>query len=149
MTDPSTDRETNDSDWAEIPPEQREKILSIMQKMMEMGICAVYGQEEEGMPDAAVNCEANIRSCKALCCTLQFALTKEEVQKKLFQYDPSRPFFMARDQDGYCPHLDRGPLRCTVWSERPLRCRRYDCTGREGLQKGSSSKGQGKLGAEK
>jgi hypothetical protein len=135
MADQSTAPETGDPDRAEIPPEQKEKILSLMQKMMEMGICAVYGQEEEGLPDAVVNCEANIRSCKAVCCTLQFALTKEEAQKKLFKHDPSRPFFMARDQDGYCPHLDHGTLRCTVWSERPLRCRRYDCTAGDSIKK--------------
>ena len=128
MTDRSIAPETNDPDWAEIPPEQREKILSLMQKMMELGIFAVYGQEEDGLPDAIVHCEANIMSCKAICCTLQFALTKEEVQKKIYKHNQSRPFFMARDQDGYCTHLDRGTLQCTVWSERPLRCRRYDCT---------------------
>ena len=119
--------ETEDPDLADIPPEQREKILSLMQKMLEMGICAVYGQEEEGVPDAVVNCEANISSCKARCCTLQFALTKEEVQTKMYKHNTARPFFIAREQDGYCPHLDRGTLRCEVWSERPLRCRRYDC----------------------
>jgi len=131
MTDQSIAPKTDDPDWAGIPPEQREKILSLMQKMMEMGICAVYGQEEEGLPDAVVHCEANIRSCKAMCCTLQFALTKEEVQKKIYKHNPSRPFFMARDEDGYCPHLDRGTLRCTIWPERPLRCRRYDCRQRK------------------
>jgi Fe-S-cluster containining protein len=128
MKDQSTAPETGDPDWAGIPPEQREKILSLMQKMIEVGIFAVYGQEEEGVPDATVDCEAKLRTCKAMCCTLQFALTKEEVQRKVFQHNPSRPFFIARDQDGYCPHLDRRTFRCTVWSERPLRCRRYDCT---------------------
>ena len=127
MTNQSIAPETNDPDWADIPPEQKEKFLSLMQKMMEMGIGAVYGQEDEGVPDALVNCEANIQSCGAKCCKLQFALTKEEVQKKIYKHNPSRPFFIARDQDGYCPHLDRGTLRCAVWSHRPLRCRRYDC----------------------
>ncbi len=127
MTDLLTTPDTGDPDWNEIPPEQREKILSLMQKMMEMGIFAVYGQEQEGLPDADVHCEANVQFCKAACCTLQFALTKEEVQKKIYNYNPSRPFFMARGQDGYCPHINRGTLRCTIWSERPLRCRRYDC----------------------
>ena len=127
MTDQTHTPDTSDPDWAEIPPEQREKLLSIMQKMMEIRICAVYGQEDEDVPDAVVNCGANIQSCKAKCCKLQFALTKEEVKKKIYKHNPSRPFFIAKDQDGYCPHLDRGTFHCTVWSERPLRCRRYDC----------------------
>ncbi len=142
MTERSDAPETDDPEWAWIPPEQREKILALMQKMVEMGICAVYGQEEEGLPDAVVDCEANIRSCKAMCCTLQFALTKEEVQKDLFKHDRSRPFFMTRDLDGYCPHLDRDSLRCTVWSERPLRCRRYNCrdSSDEGMPEGNIMK---------
>ncbi len=141
MSDHSPAPEADDPDWAGIPPEQREKILSLMEKLMELGICAVYGQEEEGLPDAIVECEANLRSCRARCCTLRFALTREEAGKNIFQHDRSRPFFMAIDRDGYCPHLDRGALRCTVWSERPLRCRRYDCAapGEEGESREGSA----------
>jgi len=98
-----------------------------MQKMMEMGIFAVYGQEDEGVPDASVDCDSNLSLCKAKCCTLEFALTKEEVQKGRLKHIPSRPFFIAREPDGYCSHLERGTLRCALWAERPLRCRRYDC----------------------
>ena len=118
---------SDDQDNPEISAEEREKILSLMQKMMEMGICAVYGQEDKGLPDAEVDCELNLRSCRAICCSFQFALTKEEVQKGHLKHNPSRPFFIARDPDGYCGHIERNTLRCTVWSERPLRCRRYDC----------------------
>jgi len=107
--------------------EEKEKILSLMQKMMDIGICAVYGQEDEGLPDAKADCEANLKSCRAICCTFHFALTKEEVQKGHLKHNPSRPFFIARDTDGYCGHIERSTLRCTVWPERPLRCRRYDC----------------------
>ncbi|MEJ2696473.1 MAG: YkgJ family cysteine cluster protein [Candidatus Sulfobium sp.] len=114
-------------DALNISAEHREKILSLMQKMMEMGVCAVYGQEDEGVPDASVDCESNLKWCRAVCCTFQFALTKEEVRKGHLKHNLSRPFFIARDGDGYCPHLERGSLRCSVWSERPLRCRRYDC----------------------
>jgi hypothetical protein len=119
--------EQGDQDLSEISVEEKEKILSLMQKMMEMGICAAYGQEDEGLPDAEVDCEANLKSCRAICCSLQFALTKEEVQKGHLTHNPSRPFFIARDSDGYCGHIERSTLRCTVWAERPLRCRRYDC----------------------
>lgn len=114
-------------DHPEIPEEEKERLLSIIQKMMEMGMGAVYGQEDEGVHDANPDCESNLEQCRAKCCTLQFALTKEEVQKGHLKHNPSRPFFIARDVDGYCPHLERNSLRCNVWSERPLRCRRYDC----------------------
>jgi len=135
MTDDSITPETDDPDISQLPPEQREKLLTLMQKMMELGICAVYGQEDDGVADAVVDCGSKLHSCKSKCCKLQFALTKEEVQKNLFQHNPSRPFFIARDRDGYCPHLDRSTLRCTVWAMRPLRCRRYDCTADDARKK--------------
>jgi Fe-S-cluster containining protein len=81
--------ESGKPDHPDISDEERERILSLVQKMMAMGIGAVYGQEDEGLP--------------------------------------TRPFFIARDAGGYCPHLQRDTLRCSVWAERPLRCRRYDC----------------------
>jgi Fe-S-cluster containining protein len=123
----SIDTEPGDSGRPDIPAEERERILSLMHKMMEMGVCAVYGQEDEGVSDISLECEAHLKRCRAICCTFQFALTKEEVRKGHLKHNPSRPFFIARDADGYCLHLERSTLRCTVWPERPLRCRRYDC----------------------
>ena len=127
MKDELENTESNDPEGTAVPDEQRQKILSIMQKMLEMNICAVYGQEDVGVPDADVDCGPNLKWCRAVCCTFHFALTKEEVRKGHLKHNPSRPFFIARDPDGYCPHLDRDSLRCSVWPDRPLRCRRYDC----------------------
>ncbi len=110
-----------------LPEEEKQRLLSALQKMVEMGIAAVYGREDVGVPDAAVDCGPRLRDCRARCCTLAFALTKEEVAKGLISHNPTRPFFIARDADGYCPHLDRNTLRCVCWEDRPLRCRRYDC----------------------
>jgi Fe-S-cluster containining protein len=125
--DDSINIESGNPGHPDISDEQKKKILLLMQQMMDMGICAVYGQEDEDVPDASVDCEANLKWCRAICCTFQFALTKEEIRKGHLKHRPSRPFFIARDTDGYCPHLDRSALICTVWSERPLRCRIYDC----------------------
>jgi Fe-S-cluster containining protein len=111
----------------DIPEEERERILSALRRMLDMGIGVVYGQEDEGIPDAAVDCKAYLFRCKAVCCTFNFALTKEEVGKGRLRHDPGRPFFMARDEDGYCAHIDRGTLECAVYEDRPLRCRRYGC----------------------
>ena len=127
MTEDSKNIESDDPDHLEISDEDRERLISVIQKMMEMGFGAVYGQEDEDVPDANLDCEANLKWCRAKCCTFHFALTKEEVKKGHLKHNPARPFFIARDDDGYCPHLDRSSLRCTVWSDRPLRCRRYDC----------------------
>ena len=35
--------------------------------------------------------------------------------------------FIARGENGYCPHHDEKTRRCLIWDDRPLRCRRYDC----------------------
>ena len=119
--------ETEGPDVPELSDEQKERILSLMQRMMGMGICAVYGHEEEDIPDADVDCASNLDTCRAACCTLQFALTKEEVRKGHLKHNRCRPFFIARGDDGYCLHLERATMRCEVWPDRPLRCRRYDC----------------------
>lgn len=116
-----------DPDYESLTPEERRRIIRVMEKMLEMGMGAVYGDEEEGLPDADVDCMRRLPRCKAVCCTFQFALTKDEVRKGCVAHNPERPYFIARDDDGYCPHIDRQTLRCDVWTERPLRCRRYDC----------------------
>ena len=111
-----------------ISEQERQRIVSILNKMLEMGIGAIYGQEEEGLPDAVIDCRSKIQKCGAACCTLTFALTRDETQKGIIRHNPEKPFFISRNTDGYCTHLDRSSMECTVWNDRPLRCRRYDCT---------------------
>lgn len=117
----------NKQDYIFLSEEEDKKLSSLIKKMLEMGMGAVYGIEDAGIPDAEVQCEERMKECRAKCCTFQFALTKEEVKQGRIQYNTKRPYFIARDMDGYCPHLDRETLICTVYEERPLRCRRYDC----------------------
>jgi hypothetical protein len=117
----------DDPEWQAMSSEQRNKLLSIMEKMIDMGMAAVYGEEDDDVPDADVNCAKCIPYCKARCCTLIFALTKDEVDVGNIKYNQQRPFFIARDEDGYCPHMDRKTFSCMNWENRPLRCRRYEC----------------------
>jgi hypothetical protein len=123
----------DDPDYQAMSPEQRRKLFSIMEKMIDMGMAAVYGDEEEGVPDAPVDCARCVPHCKAKCCTFIFALTKDEVASGDVRYNPDRPYFIARDEDGYCPHMDRETYGCKVWEARPLRCRRYDCRDDENV----------------
>ncbi|MEJ2142656.1 MAG: YkgJ family cysteine cluster protein [Gammaproteobacteria bacterium] len=123
----------DDPERQAMSPEQREKLLSIMEKMIDMGMAAVYGDEDEDVPDAEVDCTKCIPYCKARCCTLIFALTRDEVDLGHIQYNKHRPFFIARDEDGYCPHMDRDSFACSIWESRPLRCRRYDCHDDQGI----------------
>lgn len=54
-----------------------------MEKMIDMGMAAVYGDEEQDVPDAKINCSLCIPTCQVRCCTLIFALTKAEVKQGL------------------------------------------------------------------
>lgn len=107
--------------------EKKEKIISALRRMLEMGMAGIYGIEVEEIPDRIVDCHHRIADCRARCCTLNFALTKKEVSLGIYRHNPQRPFFIAQEADGYCAHLNRNDLRCSLWEERPLRCRRYCC----------------------
>ncbi|HEB99356.1 MAG TPA: YkgJ family cysteine cluster protein [Thiotrichales bacterium] len=123
----------DDPDYQRLSREEKLRILRVMERMMELGMAAVYGDEPEGVPDSDWPCERYLDRCKAKCCTFIFALTKEEVAGGRIAWNRERPYFVARDADGYCPHLDREAFRCTVYEHRPLRCRRYDCREDEAL----------------
>ena len=112
--------------------EERSKILSIALKRMVMVDNKVYGVEDETEPEVKVDCGTRIESCRAVCCTYAFALTQEEVGKGFVKYNTERPYYIARDADGYCPHLNRATFACSIHDRRPLRCRKYACN--EGRQ---------------
>lgn len=117
----------DDPDYQALAREEKIRIVSVLNKMLDMGMAAVYGDEAPDEPDADVPCQEALHQCRSKCCTCHFALTKDEVRKGIIEINPEKPFFIARDADGYCPHLDRDTLQCKIWDDRPLRCRRYDC----------------------
>jgi len=121
-----------DQDGISLTEEQRQRIISAMMKMMKLGIGVVYGQEDEAGEDVVIDCAKMLKQCNAKCCSLTFALTKDEVGRGNVRHDPEMPFFVLREKDGFCYHFNRLSLKCTVWEDRPERCRRYDCrVGRE------------------
>ncbi len=111
----------------DLPPEEQERVKRMLVKLMELGIGAVYGDEDDGEAEALVDCDSMLGKCKSACCTFHFALTKEEADAGNIAHNPKRPFFVKREDDGYCTHMDRDTLRCLIWAERPARCRKYDC----------------------
>lgn len=120
----------DDPDFLAIPEAKRPRVLEMLaafENTLEKGVAAIYGDEDPAEPDADVPCGKHLHQCKSRCCTLIFALTPAEAKAGVIQYNRDRPYFIARDADGLCPHLDRDSLQCQVWDRRPLRCRRYDC----------------------
>jgi Fe-S-cluster containining protein len=76
---------------------------------------------------AEIDCESRLPLCKAACCRLPFALSKEDVQEGIVKWDLGQPYMNARGADGYCAHLASGTCRCTIYGHRPIPCRGYDC----------------------
>ena len=78
---------------------------------------------------AEIDCEGRLHLCKAACCRLPLALSKEDVQEGIVKWNLGQPYINVRDRDGYCAHLERGACRCSVYQQRPIPCRGYDCRG--------------------
>lgn len=110
-----------------ISDEQKARIIETALQNMVLIDGYVYGVEDDAEPERHVDCVSRIGECRASCCTLAFALTQEEVRAGRVRYSPDRPYYIARDGDGYCPHLDRETYRCAIHEVRPLRCRKYSC----------------------
>jgi Fe-S-cluster containining protein len=117
----------NTDDDMEMPEEQRAYIKKMLKRLMELGIGAVYGDEDTGEHAVEFDCAERLPICKAVCCSFTFAITKEEVQQNIIQWNPKLPYFIKRDEDGYCPHLNRETCSCNIWDDRGQRARKYDC----------------------
>jgi hypothetical protein len=77
---------------------------------------------------AVIDCENRLHLCKAACCKLPFALSKEDVEEATVRWDLGRPYIISQAEDGYCIHLDRDRRCCSVYDQRPIPCRGYDCS---------------------
>lgn len=112
--------------------ERKRKVAErLVEKFRESGMGVV---RQEGEQDkytfkngAKIDCENRIHLCKAACCRLPFALSRQDVEEGIVKWDFGHPYMNARRPDGYCVHLERKTCRCTVYESRPVPCRGYDC----------------------
>jgi Fe-S-cluster containining protein len=81
------------------------------------------------VPAEAIDCEARLPLCKAVCCRLRFPLTVEEIESGPVKWELGRPYFNRHGPHGYCHCIDEETLGCTVYDERPRPCRQYSCAG--------------------
>jgi Fe-S-cluster containining protein len=49
------------------------------------------------------------------------------VRENVVQWELGQPYMIAHAGDGYCVHMDRQTCGCTVYEQRPIPCRGYDC----------------------
>ena len=78
-----------------------------------------------------VDCESRLDTCKALCCKLSFALSKQDVGEGIIRWEFGRSYLIAHGEDGYCVHLDWKTYKCTVREHRTVPCRGFDCRNNE------------------
>jgi Fe-S-cluster containining protein len=118
-------------DIEDLDRKKKEIADRLVEKFRQEGIGAAYQDPEydkysyEG--SVKIDCENRIPLCKAACCRLRFALSHQDVDEGMVQWDFAHPYFIAHDEDGYCHHLDRGCMGCTIHKNRPVPCRAYDC----------------------
>jgi Fe-S-cluster containining protein len=112
----------------------RKKVVAerLVERFRQAGMGVVRSEPEvdkysfEG--SAEIDCENRVELCKAACCRLDFALSRQDVEEGVVQWEFSRPYMIKRASDGYCTHLDREHgCKCTVYEHRPVPCRAYDC----------------------
>src|SRR6266700_1827507 len=101
----------------------------LVEKFRQEGIGAAYQDPEYDKytfeKSVTIDCENRIDLCKAACCRLRFALSHQDVEEGTVQWDFAHPYFIAQGEDGYCRHLDRGCLSCTIHRSRPVPFRAY------------------------
>ena len=76
---------------------------------------------------AEIDCARYVHLCKAACCRLPFALSKQDIREGIVLWDLGQPYFIAHGKNGYCTHLYGEERRCGVHPHRPVPCRGYDC----------------------
>jgi Fe-S-cluster containining protein len=114
--------------------DERKKVVAdrLADKFREAGMGVVRSDPEgdkygfEG--GATIDCENRVGLCRAACCRLDFALSRQDVEEGVVAWEFSRPYMIKRASDGYCTHLEREDgCRCGVYEQRPVPCRAYDC----------------------
>jgi len=76
---------------------------------------------------AEIDCENRVLLCKASCCRLPFALSRQDIYERIVNWDLGQPYMIEQGEDGYCNHIDRCNLSCTIHKNRPAPCRGFDC----------------------
>ncbi len=87
------------------------------------------GASKYETPSAPVPCAELLPLCQARCCTLDFALSPEDLDEGVVRWDYGQPYrIRQRQSDRYCVHCDPDTRHCTVHERRPRTCRIYDCS---------------------
>ncbi len=84
-------------------------------------------EDKHAEPPVLVDCDRRLSVCKAACCQRSLVLTRQDLAEGVLRWNPRYPYWLLQESSGACHHLDPKTLRCTVYGDRPLDCRRYSC----------------------
>src|SRR5215813_8210947 len=102
----------------ELDDRKREVAKRLVKKNSEKGIGILLQEPEYDKytfaGEAKIDCENRVQFCKAACCRLPFALSKQDIREGVVHWDLAQPYIIAQDKDGYCTHLERSCQRCTI-----------------------------------
>jgi Fe-S-cluster containining protein len=73
-----------------------------------------------------IDCDNLLHLCKGSCCRLWFSLSTQDLDEGIVRWDYKQPYSIAKKSDGYCHHCS-SDKKCTVYENRPIVCRTYDC----------------------
>ena len=113
--------------------DERKKVVGerLIAQLKEKGLGVMLHDSEEDkynfQGEVKIDCENRVHLCKATCCRLHFALSKQDIYEGIVKWNLGHPYMIAHEKDSYCTHIERGTCRCRVRETRPLPCRGYDC----------------------
>ncbi|MCE8425207.1 MAG: hypothetical protein J5U17_05460 [Candidatus Methanoperedens sp.] len=117
--------------------DERKKQVSqrLVDRFVDSGLGLMYQDPEYDKyafdREADVDCQSRLDTCKAICCKLPFALSRQDVEEGIIRWEFGRPYLIAHGDDGYCIHMDRETYGCTVREYRTVPCRGFDCKNNE------------------
>lgn len=118
-------------DRAEVEARKRQAAEELRKRYVAQGMATAMQEFDVSkyafQGGAEIDCENRVHLCKAACCKLPLALSREDVQEGIVRWELGRPYMIAHAADGYCVHMDRQTCACTVYAHRPIPCRGYDC----------------------
>jgi len=100
---------------------------SLVEKGMSVALIEHETSKYDFEPASPIDCESRVHLCRAACCRLGIALSKEDVEEGVLRWDLGNPYFIGRAEDGSCVHLDPESRCCGVYAARPIPCRGFDC----------------------
>ena len=80
---------------------------------------------------AEIDCASRVHLCKAACCRLPYALSRQDIREGIVHWNLGQPYLIEQGNDGYCNHMERNNCACTIYEQRPVPCRGFDCRNDE------------------